>query len=584
MQLEPPLVRSCKRRDACVWLRHLLEVEHHMGSIARVNRRVAALAGAMGVVATAILLVTALPPAGASLATTTAPPVTTVPTTTTTSVPPWQATWTSSMDFYDDAAVNATARDVAQVTLGGTSIELSLSNSWSNTPTTFGSVTVGVQQNGPSLVPGSIVPVTFGSGSRSVTIPAKQNVTSDPLAMTVHPGEVLAVSLSISGSAAVTVHYCCEGRTDSYATKNNAGDLTADAAGTAFTLADGNMRWLSAISVSGTPALGTIVAFGDSITDGFQDGGFGWPTPLQERIGQLPSTEQMAVVNEGISGNTLTVFPPNLTYAMTSGGLPGVTRLQSDALSIPGTKDVVLFLGTNDIWFGGRLTSGPPYGTATAIIGAMQSVIQQVHAAGMRIFGVTLLPRDSSPPGPKQEIWTPADQNNLQLVNAWVRSAKNGFDGVLDFAAVEADVYNGQCNPNILFAPYNSNDNLHPSPAGQVAMANAVPTTLFQIPEAPQLPPMVPANPTPHCAGALAAERAMSLARGQTTPTTIGGTGTGTGTHTPSPSNNKSHVLIYVLIGLAAALLIAIIAVLVLRRRGVHKLNTKRGIPNTRSP
>jgi len=85
------------------------------------------------------------------------------------------------------------------------------------------------------------------------------------------------------------------------------------------------MRWLSAISVAGTPAVGSVVAFGDSITDGFQDAGAGWPVPLQRRIGQLAPSAQVSVVNEGISGNTLTAFPaspPNLTYALTSGGFP----------------------------------------------------------------------------------------------------------------------------------------------------------------------------------------------------------------------------------------------------------------------
>ncbi|MBF6558071.1 MAG: hypothetical protein IVW52_18345 [Acidimicrobiales bacterium] len=361
--------------------------------------------------------------------------------------------------------------------------------------------------------------------------------------------------------------------------------------GTGFTLPGTHMRWLSAIEVSGTLAQGTVVAFGDSITEGFEDAGFGWPIPLQQRIALLQPSDQVSVVDEGISGNTLTVFPstpPNLTYALTSGGSPGVTRLSSDALSLPGTRDVVLFSGTNDIWFGGRLSPGLPYGTAASIIGAMQYVIAQVHASGMKIIGVTLLPRATEPPGPKQEVWTSADQSQLGQVNAWIRNSGSTFDGVIDLAAVVADVYNGQCNPTVLYAPYNSGDNLHPSKAGQVAMANAIPTSLFQIPEAPQLPPSVAANPTPGCPGAVAAEKVLSLARASTPSTTTQTTSTyprtnHPGYRAPPRRDSGNGAITATVIGGTAVLLVGIATLVALKRRIVRK-RSRGGRPGPPSP
>jgi len=44
----------------------------------------------------------------------------------------------------------------------------------------------------------------------------------------------------------------------------------------------------------------------------------------------------------------------------------------------------------------------------------------------MKVFGVTLLPRTSSPPGAKPEVWTPADQANLEAVNAGSAAAPAG--------------------------------------------------------------------------------------------------------------------------------------------------------------
>lgn len=503
------------------------------------------------------------------------------PTTTATTVPTWQTTWTSAMDFYEGTAVDATARDLATVAVAGTAVQLRLSNQWSASPTTFGAVTVGASAGGTALVTGTSVPVTFG-GAREVTIGAGQYITSDPVALEVRAGQTLAVSMWVEGSSTVTVHYCCSGAVDSYATPNNAGNQTMDETGTPFTLASTHMRWLSAISVAGTPAVGSVVAFGDSITDGFQDAGAGWPVPLQRRIGQLAPSAQVSVVNEGISGNTLTAFPaspPNLTYALTSGGLPGVTRLASDALSLPGTKDVALFLGTNDIWFGGQLAPGSPYGSSASIISAMQSVITQVHAAGMKVFGVTLLPRTSSPPGAKPEVWTPADQANLEAVNAWIRSSASGFDGVIDLAAVTADVYNGQRDSTSLFGPYNSGDNLHPSVAGEVAMANAIPTTLFDIPEAPQLPTTVTATPTPGCAGALAAERVMQLAQSQPTASTTTSTPTTSGlptTHPVASAHAATSPWLPTVVIVAVVVAVAGTMGILLRRRSLRRRRQRR--------
>lgn len=336
-------------------------------------------------------------PAADAVATPVRPPTTT--TTTTTPAPPaWQTAWTSPMDLAYGTAVNATVRDIAQIPVSASAIEIRLSNAWSTTATTFGAVTVGAAQSGAGIVPGSIVPVTF-AGAGSVTVPANGTVTSDPVAITVQAGESLAVSASVPGSATVSVHYCCAGQIDSYATANGGGDQTANPSAAGFTLADGNIRWLSAVIVAGAPAQGTVVAFGDSITEGFANGGTGWPNVLRLRISQLPASSQVSLVNEGISGNTLTAFPPGASYAETSGGLPGVTRFGPDALDLPGVKDIVLLLGTNDIWFGSGGDSSapiPPYGSATAIEEGMEALITQAHAAGVKIFGVTLLPRSSS--------------------------------------------------------------------------------------------------------------------------------------------------------------------------------------------
>jgi lysophospholipase L1-like esterase len=414
--------------------------------------------------------------------------------------------------------------------------------------------------------------------------------------MTVQAGETIAVSLATSGSATVSVHFCCDDRIDSYATSNSAGNLTNSPTGAGFNplLASANMRWLTSIAVAGSPAQGTVVAFGDSITDGFgyTNHAFSWVNALQARISKLPASQQLSVVNEGISGNTLTIFPPHTSYDDTSGGVPGVTRLQPDALDLHGVRDVVLFLGTNDIWFGAGGEVGhpiPPYGTAAAIETAMSQVISETHARGIKIFGITLLPRSSSSgvDFEKPEAWIPAEQAVLQAVNAWILSPISGFDGVINLAAVMGDVYNGACRPTIPFSGYFNLDNLHPNSAGQSVMADAVSTVLFGIPQAPQVPQLVNVVPTPGCAGALLATQTLALGRQPSVTTTTSSTTTTTVRVTPtthpstSSGGHRPNYLFDFVIALIVLVLLALIVLVGLalgntrrrarRRRALHR-------------
>jgi lysophospholipase L1-like esterase len=518
----------------------------------------------------------------------------------TTSSPKLQTIWTSPTDIAEGLTYNSTTRDIATMPVAGHSMVLTFSNDWSSTATTFIAVTVGVEQSGIDVVPGTIVPVTFNHGSRSVTIAPHSRVTSDPLLMTVQAGESIAVSLATAGSATVSAHYCCDDRIDSYATSNGVGDLTNNPTGSGFNplLASANMRWLSSVAVAGSPAQGTVVAFGDSITDGFgyTNHAFSWVNALQTRISKLPAPQQLSVVNEGIAGNTLTIFPPYTSYEDTSGGVPGVTRLVPDALDLPGVRDVVLFLGTNDIWFGAGGEAGhpiPPYGTAVAIESGMRQVIAATHAHGVKIFGVTLLPRSSSSgvDSEKPEAWLPAEQTVLSAVNAWMLSPISGFDGVINLAAVMGDVYNGACRPSLPYSGYFNLDNLHPNSAGQTVMADAISTVLFGIPQAPQVPPLVNVAPTPGCAGALLATQTLALGRqpSATTTTTSTTTTTVPVTQTTRPAqSSRGHGPDYIFYSVAALIAVVVLALWntrrrAQRRRAVHR-RTRRLVKYPRPP
>jgi lysophospholipase L1-like esterase len=164
--------------------------------------------------------------------------------------------------------------------------------------------------------------------------------------------------------------------------------------------------------------------------------------------------------------------------------------MRRDALDQSGVTEMVLELGTNDLWFGA---------SADQLITGYKQAVTQAHNAGLRVVAMTLLPRASNP----KEPWGPAQQAALEQVDRWIRTS-GAFDGVLDLAPVVADVYNDDCAPNVLFVPYDSGDHLHLNAAGATAMADAVDGTVLQTATLPQLPQLVAVEKTRGCNAALA--------------------------------------------------------------------------------
>jgi lysophospholipase L1-like esterase len=413
---------------------------------------------------------------------------TTTPTSATTStVPPqptWRVAWGSAMAWGYGVAANTTVRDLATVAVGGSAIKVRISNVFGNAPLAVGAATVGISAGGAAVTPGTLQTITFG-GSPTVTVAQGQVVTSDPVQLAVTPLQTLAISLFVPGSELVTVHPCCSQATSYYA-PNGKGDLATSMNGAGLIPSPGE-RWVDAVDVLQQGGEPSIVVVGDSITEGF-NATARWTDILQHRIDGLPASEQVAIVNEGISANALT--SDVRTDALVGGGPSGLDRLQRDALSQPGISEVILFLGTNDLWFGD---------SAAQLIQGYQQAIAMVHQAGLRIIGVTLLPRGST----AKEVWTPAQESALEQVDAWIRTS-NAFDGVLDLAPVVADVFNGACQPTQMFPPFDSGDHLHPNAAGQTAMAAAISGAALGLPQLPTLAPLVAVHLTSGCRSTVA--------------------------------------------------------------------------------
>lgn len=374
----------------------------------------------------------------------------------------WATTWSGSAMSPTALASpvrsldDQTVRDIVYTSAGGSAVRIRVTNAFGDSPLTVASATVARQLRGADLDPATVRRLTFGGGP-SVVVPEGGSALSDPIPMTAPALSSLAVSLYAPGSVSPATYHQYSQTTNFLAS----GDHAADASGTAFTTKVSTWFLLDAVQVR-SPARGTVVAVGDSITEVQQqrDDNSRWPNFLARSLAARYGTSAPAVANEGISGNR--VLSPSVCY-----GAALVTRLDRDVFSHPGVRDVVLLEGVNDLGFSQEPDTGcfTPNTDVTAgdLIGAYRRIAAAAHAHGVRILIGTLTPAEG------YAFWSATAEGKRQDVNAWIRG-NHVYDGVVDFDALMR--YPG--HPELLDPRYDSGDHLHPNATGRQAMADAV--------------------------------------------------------------------------------------------------------------
>lgn len=374
----------------------------------------------------------------------------------------------------------------------GSQLRLRLSNRYSQVPLTLESVHIAREQvpGGPEMMPGTACQLTF-AGASQVTIAAGESVVSDPVGYPVRAFHRLGISFyAPMFTPQITRHLGAA----EYLFTSLPGDHAADPSGAAFLeVPDGyasNFLAIEALEVVGPRSVGVVVAAGDSITDGsgsitapLQEGGNPmtatdqrYPNHLQRRINAagLP----LSVANAGIGGNEL--LGDGLVPQF---GRSLLDRLDHDVLAVTGASHVLAMIGTNDL--GNLGIDGVP--TADDLIAGLQTLIERVQAAGLKIILGTIPPAEGTliegvpvagPPvaGAGVGVLHGSAQARAgrDAVNAWIRE-QSLSDGIVDFDACLEDPE----RPGYLAPEFNSGDNLHPSPAGYAAMAQCVDLNLL---------------------------------------------------------------------------------------------------------
>lgn len=378
----------------------------------------------------------------------------------------WTAAWGTTMQGADSpfpdmpprSFSDETLRQRLAVTASGDRVRLRLSNLFGTQPLELAEVRVAKEASPFVSAPGTDRRVQF-SGQPSASIPPASEAVSDGVDLAVSPGDRLIVSIHSAATSEPATWHPMSFTTHAVAKGNQAASETLTSPTTMT-----STYWLAGVDVESTEPQKVVVTFGDSITDGATstvDADKRYSDRLFARLQADPETRRVAVVNQGLGGNRL--LRDNI-------GPSAVSRFERDVLGTPGVTHAIVLIGINDIGMPGFLGAAEKV-TAAQLIDGLTSLADKARARGVKAFVGTLLPfEEAFPP-----YYTPEGEAIRQEVNAWIRG-NTSYDGVIDFEAAVRDPE----QPAKILASFDSGDHLHPNDAGQEAMANAVPLSIFK--------------------------------------------------------------------------------------------------------
>ncbi|TCC53271.1 SGNH/GDSL hydrolase family protein [Kribbella capetownensis] len=368
----------------------------------------------------------------------------------------WVGSWSVAVTPPGTSGMSATGvtdttlRQVAHVSVGGSELRLRLSNVYGTSALLVGKATVTPRADElagtPTVDPSKLVPVLFG-GRTSVTIPVGAEWVSDPVRVVVPEDTDLVISTYFPGPTGPLTQHPAGFATGFSAT----GDQTAGD-GSQYQAIPGAARYIiEGVDVK-SQVRGSVVLFGDSITDGVVspvDQNLRYPDQLADRLLAQPPSRELGVLNAGIGGNRL------LSNAGTAGDST-LARFDRDVIGQAGVRTVVLLEGINDI--GGSRGATDP----ADLIAVHRQFIQRAHQAGLKAIGATLTPYEGA------GYYSPAGEADRQALNTWIRTSGE-YDGVVDFDKVVRD----PAAPTKILPAYDAGDHLHPNADGFKAMAAA---------------------------------------------------------------------------------------------------------------
>ena len=344
-------------------------------------------------------------------------------------------------------------RQIVQVSIGGETVRLKLTNEFSSGSTKINAVELAYAKSSGSssdIDETSVVSLTF-NGSPSVTMAARGTATSDAVYFPIADRQNVAITIHYGNASSTNVSGHPGSRTTSYLKAGNTTD---------FSGAVKVEHWYNilALEVMAPAEAGAVSILGNSITDGrgsTTNEQNRWADVLSRRLLDNDATHQVAVLNMGIGGN-----------CVLGGGLgpAAVDRYRRDLLGQEGVKWIILFEAVNDLGY-----SGNGVQTAKRIIDVYKQIIREAHQKGIYVFGATITPFKNS------SYYSTDHERGRSTLNSWIRTTKM-LDGVIDFDEAVRDPNDPEAmQERFLY----QNDWLHLNAEGYATMGGCVDLSLF---------------------------------------------------------------------------------------------------------
>jgi hypothetical protein len=222
----------------------------------------------------------------------------------------WTESWTGAWTASPQRLVGSpdfsgtTLRLLGHPTIGGSGPRIRPANTFGDDQQTFTAANVAVAASASTaeLVPGTSRPVLFGSRA-TTSVAAGGRTVSDPIDLSVRYGRDPRRRPDRSFGPETVTGHASANQVSLLARGEHAGEESAEAFDTQLS----SWYWLNGLDVGRTASgQGSIVALGDSITDGAYptwNGNRRRTDNLAERLQKLPAQRRHGVLNAGIGGN-----------------------------------------------------------------------------------------------------------------------------------------------------------------------------------------------------------------------------------------------------------------------------------------
>lgn len=367
---------------------------------------------------------------------------------------------------------NLTFRTRIQPTISGEDVRITLSNEFGTGPLTINTTSVakGYEKLPQAIKTWTRKNVTF-NGQSSVTIPAGETVTSDPVGMSVDALEYLTVSLFLKRTETMKTYGLIGG--DTYIMSGNFAKA-ATTIGVPMKMEADFGEYSVIPALTGVevyaPEASSAVVIGDSTLAN------DIPILLAEKLQSVGITN-VGILQQAIKGNRL--LDDGAGILGMAYGEAMVDRFERDALNQPGVERIFLKVGVNDVVHPNceSLKDEARAVTAEEMIAGYKQLIEQAHERGIEVYLFTRTAWKGytrNVLGSDDVQWTPEIDQMRQDINAWIRSSDNPADGYIDLDFMCTDETASE-----LKSEYTT-DGAHFTALGQQTVVDAIPLEYFQ--------------------------------------------------------------------------------------------------------